>query len=476
MAPTRDFQFLAICGVCLTLAAAWSPSSLAQRVPNPPVSPSSMEECDDFEAGVKSAINALSNQVSACMRAVLQSGRAGVAGEYEARCQVRAHEQKNAELWEYLSSNRRSCRQQVAGRQQEERRQQQAENEAHIRRAAAADEQRQRNQALASQNQRNAQAYAERQAELQQSRQDARTSRDNAKFEAAQSIVKGLTEFLFSSRDEIKEEVRVRPSKPVKPSRSVEPVEVPASPVVSAIQEAASTVLLRQTEQTERQIEQISRDLDKFGNPWDGASGQQRASSGSSGTLSATPLGANPWAAADGTVAVAAVSPSSIASTEKNPWDDAGSTRGTSPSSVGSTEKNPWGDTTPSKGAQTTQQARQSTGAANAIGEYGENPWGDDKRPKPSVARAVGSEVTTSSSSAGKGSATFVHPTTQTEYVIPNGHTLWRDPKTRKLGVVARDSVAIRGGDDAERGTCSANGLYMVTPTCEARRAASAQQ
>ena len=71
MVRTRDFRFLALCGVCLTLAAAWSPSSLAQRVPTQPVSPSSMEECDAFEAGVQNAINALNNQINACTRAVL---------------------------------------------------------------------------------------------------------------------------------------------------------------------------------------------------------------------------------------------------------------------------------------------------------------------------------------------------------------------------------------------------------------------
>lgn len=378
-------------------------------------------------------------------------------------------------MYEYLSANRNSCRQQVGARQQDQRRQQQAENEAQIRRAAAADEQRQRNQALASQNQRNAQAYAERQAELDQARRDARTTVDNAKFEAAQSIVKGLTDFLFSSKNEIREEVRVRPSKPVKPSRSVEPVEVPASPVVSAIQEAASTVLLRQTEQTERQIEQISRDLDKFGNPWAGASGQERASSGSARTLTSTPLGSNPWAASDGAVAVAAASPSSQPSVEKNPWGATDTARGTTTASLASVDKNPWGDTTAAQGSTVTAPARRSAAATSSNSEYGDNPWADDKRPRPSVARAAGPGGSSSQGTSGQRSTTFVHPATQTEYVIPNGHTLWRDPSTRRLDVVARSSLTNRSGDDPERGTCSTNGLYVVTPACEAKRAASAQ-
>ena len=472
MVRTRDFRFLALCGVCLTLAAAWSPSSLAQRVPNQPVSPSSMEECDAFEAGVQNAINALTNQNNACMRSVLQSGRAGVAGEYEARCQLRAYEQRRGELYEYLSSGRRSCRQQVAGRQQEERRQQQAENEAQIRRAAAADEQRQRNQAAASQNQRNAQAYAERQAELERARADARTTVDNAKAKLATSVVKGLVEFLVSSREDVKNEVLDRPARPRK---SAEPTEVPSSPVISAIQQAASTVLLRQTEQTGRQIEQVARDLDKFANPWAGASGQQRASSGASGTLPSTPLGANPWAASDGAAVVAAASPASLPSIEKNPWGETSAARGTTSGSPAPVEKNPWGDTAPPQGSSANAQARRSVVAANGTSEYGDNPWADDKRPRPSVARAAGAGDAAAQGTSGPRSTTFVHPTTQTEYVIPNGHTLWRDPNTLRLAVVARSSLANRDGDDPERGTCSTNGFYVVTPACEARRAASAK-
>lgn len=67
----------------------------------------------------------------------------------------------------------------------------------------------------------------------------------------------------------------------------------------------------------------------------------------------------------------------------------------------------------------------------------------------------------------------YKETTTGKEYVIPDGHTLYRDPKTKKLSVVRISNLKAAKDDDSPDGKiCSKTGVGRVTPICERKRAA----
>ena len=62
---------------------------------------------------------------------------------------------------------------------------------------------------------------------------------------------------------------------------------------------------------------------------------------------------------------------------------------------------------------------------------------------------------------------TYFDPASHTTFSIPPGSALFRNGKSGKLEVIAMPSADKRYGDGAR---CSADGLGIVTPACEAER------
>jgi len=68
----------------------------------------------------------------------------------------------------------------------------------------------------------------------------------------------------------------------------------------------------------------------------------------------------------------------------------------------------------------------------------------------------------------------YVDPSSQTQYKVPPGSVLYRDPDSRRLEVI--NAAALAGmpahGDNPAAGelACSTTGLGVITPACEAQR------
>ncbi len=128
-----------------------------------------------------------------------------------------------------------------------------------------------------------------------------------------------------------------------------------------------------------------------------------------------------------------------------------------------------------------------SAGSAEPSGAEGNdsNPWADSSVGKqgggnsPSIALASPSDLTAASNPWASGASstptqtlTYLDPGTGTDYKIPKGYTLFRDAKTGKLSVVkSTKTMRSAGGDRPDSTACSNNGLGIVTPDCEAKRA-----
>jgi hypothetical protein len=137
------------------------------------------------------------------------------------------------------------------------------------------------------------------------------------------------------------------------------------------------------------------------------------------------------------------------------------------------------GDTpTPQTADVDTPAASASPQRVDAVEEVPPAP-GASARPVPGV-NPWASDVfeTTPASRTSHGTAppsrTYVDPDIMTEFVIPAGHVLYRDPVTRKLRVVRRSTLEQipSSSDRPEAGTdgCGTTGLGIITPECEKKR------
>ena len=442
---------LALTLLCVNTAFAWSGEYLLIR---PPLSPESYEECSQMAQKFSAVIDRLAAEHEACLQSAgtsSSSQESGPGGCSKAQCQSVHTERDNATAAKQKAQD--TCQQRVAEFQKrkhaEEERRRAEEQRRADRRAATEEREHQREQRTQENAQRRDKEARERE-ERRQHEQEAARAKEKERLD--------LVKKAYAARDELAAVVET----------ARDPVGAVEGRIRSKLEENVRATPDEQGQSDYRFIQERTKEFNSLGvhdNPF--AEAVSGAALDEIGRQHATTLGkldrlgeqiqdftpgelpkSNPFGPA--TSAIRPLPSAPDAATAPRTVDiDTPSTASTSP-----------------RQTVTVEQETSAIPNSPASPVTRVNPWASDVREATPASRP--------SHGTAPSPRTYVDPETKTEFVIPAGHVLYRDPTTRKLRVVRRGTLEqIPPSSDrpeAGAGGCGATGLGIITPECERKR------